>query len=72
MGREIFSAMPVTRNDLIWALHSSWLNITVQYLHNLYKSHQKSKGGYWGTGLLHKYKKVFWQKGQYLNMSHLS
>ena len=30
--------VPVTRNDLIRVLYNSWLNITVLYLQNLYKS----------------------------------
>ena len=38
MGRDLVRVMPVTRNDLIRALHNSWLNITVPYLHNLYNS----------------------------------
>ena len=40
MGREIVKITPVSesRNYLIRALHNSWLNITVPYLHNLYNS----------------------------------
>ena len=38
MGTEIVKVMPVTRNDLIRALHNSWRNITVPHLHNLYNS----------------------------------
>ena len=38
MGREIVRVMPATKNDLIRALHNSWLNITLPYLHNLYNS----------------------------------
>ena len=32
---EIVRVMPVTRNDLIRALHNPWMSITVPYLHNL-------------------------------------
>ena len=35
MDRDIVKIMPVTGNDLFRALHNSWLNITVPYLHNL-------------------------------------
>ena len=38
MGSKVVWAMLGTRNDLIRALHNSWLNITVPYLHNLYNS----------------------------------
>ena len=41
MDRKIARVMPVTRNDLIRALHNSWLNITVPCLHNLYNSHSR-------------------------------
>ena len=36
MGRDIVKVIPHMKADLIRALHNSWLNITVTYLHNLY------------------------------------
>ena len=71
MGREIVRVMPVTRNYPIRVLHNSWLNITVQYLHNLCKY---LPSGYKGAVLPHKVLiyKVCSQRGQYLNMSHFS
>ena len=42
MGIKIVRVMHVARNDLIRALHNSWLNIRVPYLHNLYNSLPRS------------------------------
>ena len=66
MGREIVRVVPVTRNDLIWALHNAWLNSTVPCLHNLYNSLPRRL---LGAGLPHK---VLINKVQYLIMSHFS
>ena len=38
ISREIIRVMPVTGNDLIRALHNTWLIITMPPLHNLYNS----------------------------------
>ena len=72
--------MPVMRNDLTRALHNSWLNTTVPYLHSLYNSLPRivrvviGGGGGGGGGLPHKMliNKVFSQKGQYMDMFHFS
>ena len=62
----------VTRNDLIRALHISWLIITMPYLHNLCNSLPRRVRAVirgWGYPTEYWLTKYF-QKRQYLNMSH--